>query len=1228
MTNRTIVSLTAAVAIAASLSASAAVSVVGVNTNSDGAYAADASSTDLINAGVPSLASGPTYSIPVHFGPTANNDGTVGASGVNTDITFWLSASAGSTYTITYALDTSVNAAGYDINSIQSIHGWNSNSGNQKNQNYVVAVSTVGNTGFADIATVAYLPFSSANVGASTKVNVTEDATGLLATGVDQIRFTYTIPTPTGTQGSPTIREIDVFGVATASDSDNTDPVVWTLSPADNGDDISPDSNLKVTFNEGVSIGSGDITIKNLDAPSQTVIAVGDDQVTVSGTTMTINPNADLDSNTNYAVQIAPTAINDSAGNGFAGISNDTTWNFRTERTAFVITSPVTRQVVQRDGSNLGSIPVAGTLDGLVDRVEARGVAPSVYDKNLGAIWFIGDSITQSNADGDTNGSPRKSLYDLLVADGASFSLTGHYKKSEGGLPATGETAATNLYHYHSGISGSVIGASSNRTDMTAGIPGWWNSGRLASTRPNIVLIMLGTNDINLDAEVANAPNRMKLLVDTVLAQVGPSDPNPAIFVAQIPPNLNSAAAGQRVVDFNNALPAVIATLQGEGKDVTLVDQFTLINANTGGLMEDTLHTNSAGNDVLASQWFEAIKTRFETPSNGTTTAWQTITTNPTGAFSGDLTGVTAGGWYSIEVRSIINDVPIESATIAKVGVGDIYVTCGQSNSANFGSPAGTVIDDRVSAWNHTNSAWTKAIDPMPGANGNSNGGSAWTRLGDLLTARDDVPIAFACLGVGGTKVKQWIPPGGNYPRVAAAMNAFPVDGFRGVLWHQGESDSLGSTTPATYQGRLESIVAQSRIDAGWAVPWFIAEAGFHPDTNLSQEESVVAGQRRAIFVDPLVLPGPVTDDFHLEGKLSDKVHFNAAGLADHAAQWADVLGGDPPLAPKNGDIEANAALADGATASIDTTISSSPSVIGWRALDASGEAVADGSCGYSNPNDLTYPGASDSGGSAGVLANMYGKHVAYLSGSSAGANFLQTRRAIAKAATTYTLTVALGVRSNPLDFGGARLEILANGAVVASASFDKATLDALHGGNASGTFTDASISWTSGGAITANQPLAIRIVKEGGAGTVLDFDNARFTVAPTENFGVWIEGFGLDSADQGFNDDPDGDLLDNGIEAWFGTHPGVSDAGVGEPSTDGLTTIFTHPNNIAPPSDISGFYQWSPDMVVWYGSGSGPSGGPTVTLTTVTVTNTTTVSALASEPLAQLFLRVVAIQD
>ncbi|MDG1240961.1 MAG: DUF642 domain-containing protein [Opitutae bacterium] len=273
------------------------------------------------------------------------------------------------------------------------------------------------------------------------------------------------------------------------------------------------------------------------------------------------------------------------------------------------------------DSLRVGTHTITATSTDSDLNVGADSITITIASVDLGAIWFIGDSITQSLFDGDDTGSPRKSLFDLLVAGNAKFSFTGHLTANVDGLPSSGDTAASNLYHYHSGITGSCIGGNSNnRTDMTANIAIWWNQERLATHRPNAVLIMLGTNDLELDDDVAGAPVRIKTLVDTIWAQVGGGAPAPAIFVAQVTPNTGSAAKAQRVVDFNNALPAIIATLQGEGKDVTLVDQWTRINADIAGLMGDSLHTNAAGNDVLAEQWFDALQSRFgPTPLE----AWQ-----------------------------------------------------------------------------------------------------------------------------------------------------------------------------------------------------------------------------------------------------------------------------------------------------------------------------------------------------------------------------------------------------------------------------------------------------------------------------------------------------------------------------------------------------------------------------------------------------------------------------
>lgn len=624
--------------------------------------------------------------------------------------------------------------------------------------------------------------------------------------------------------------------------------------------------------------------------------------------------------------------------------------------------------------------------------------------------------------------------------------------------------------------------------------------------------------------------------------------------------------------------------------------------------------------------------------NSGSSTAWQVVDASPVaGNFSGTLRHVPAGGWYQLEMRSVTNGSPGLTAVREKVGVGDIYVTAGQSNSANYGDGGYVVSDDRVCARTAvTGSQWILAADPIPIAGG--SGGCVWTRLGDMLAAADHIPVGFISVGVGSTQVGQWVPGTANYENLLKpAIQSFPVNGFRAVLWHQGESDSIAAVSAATYASRLTSIIAQSRLDAGWSIPWYVAEASFHPTPTLSLEEPVAAGQRAAVHADPLVFLGPSTDEFHLEdasgGKLRDAVHFNNVGLRAHAAQWRDLLRGTTALAPRNGHFEDNRTLsitnlgplADGAVHLVTTTTNTdSPSVLGWRILSASGTAAAEGAHGFHNPAAGSFVHAADSN-NGGVLPNMAGRHVAMLNGGSAGDYFLHSTRALAQASTYYTLRASVGVRDQPLSYGNLRLELTANGVVVAAKTFTKAMLDTMRGGDSAGTFTAVSVHWTTGQTIAPNQPLAIRVVKEGGPGTVVDFDRVELTSSPTVDYETWIgnPAFRIGVTDRDFDDDPDGDLLPNGIEAWFGTDPGTCNPGLAAAAFQVSSMSFTHPQNPTAPVGLSGFYQWSPNLVDWSTSGDGAAGGASVTLSPTTLGNLTTVQAVASEPMPQLFFRV-----
>ena len=135
--------------------------------------------------------------------------------------------------------------------------------------------------------------------------------------------------------------------------------------------------------------------------------------------------------------------------------------------------------------------------------------------------------------------------------------------------------------------------------------------------------------------------------------------------------------------------------------------------------------------------------------------------------------------------------------------------------------------------------------------------------------------------------------------------------------------------------------------------------------------------------------------------------------------------------------------------------------------------------------------------------------------------------------------------------------------------------------------------------------------------------------MAANPTFSEWLAGYNV-GAETGFDQDPDGDGIKNGLEAWFGTRPDTFTTGLSILTTNGTTITLNHPLNEQIPSDISGSYEWSPDLSNWYaGDGEdGPASGLTVLITATPTGNTTTVTATASVVYSTLFFRSRANQN
>jgi len=107
-----------------------------------------------------------------------------------------------------------------------------------------------------------------------------------------------------------------------------SDPLLISSNPQDNAADFQLDSDITLHFDEQIQAGQGSIVLSN--GSDTRVIDIQDSsQVSFNHGKVILNPAEDLIADTDYHIQITEGAIIDLAGNPYAGISDETTLNFR-----------------------------------------------------------------------------------------------------------------------------------------------------------------------------------------------------------------------------------------------------------------------------------------------------------------------------------------------------------------------------------------------------------------------------------------------------------------------------------------------------------------------------------------------------------------------------------------------------------------------------------------------------------------------------------------------------------------------------------------------------------------------------------------------------------------------------------------------------------------------------------------------------------------------------------
>ncbi|MFJ5774669.1 GDSL-type esterase/lipase family protein [Streptomyces sp. NPDC093094] len=224
------------------------------------------------------------------------------------------------------------------------------------------------------------------------------------------------------------------------------------------------------------------------------------------------------------------------------------------------------------------------------------------------AVMPLGDSITLGVGSGARTGY-RPALARMLAQDAPDVRFVGSMQDADGSR--------------HEGHSGWRI------DQISANIERW-----MEQAEPNLVLLHIGTNDMNRDHQVSTAPQRLAGLID----QIHDSSPNTAIVVASLVPAADRTVQA-RVDAYNRAIPGIVADRARRGYRITQVSMSTLTVAD----LDDNLHPNDRGYLKMAGAFHGGVVTAARNK-------WidENVTVKPAPPGTG---GPAAAGDYRVDVN-------------------------------------------------------------------------------------------------------------------------------------------------------------------------------------------------------------------------------------------------------------------------------------------------------------------------------------------------------------------------------------------------------------------------------------------------------------------------------------------------------------------------------------------------------------------------------------------------